>query len=300
MSPSAPPRANLHRALDAARGLLECGTDVRPPIDPLAIARGLGIKVCSSNQSNLDFSGCLMHSGSTWGILFRDDIPVPGFKRFTVAHELGHYEITAHHDVIFSGGPLHTSESGFTSHHWYEQEADHFAAELLMPADLFREAIRGTMIGLPAIKNLAETFETSITSTAIRYAQITPDPVAIIVSAEGRIRYCFASPCMKTIRADWIERATMVPTASETGRHFRAGAPFGAERQGRSYLSAWFQNATHDLEFDEDVIDLGRYGRTLTVLHAAELPDEQEWAEREAEDDPESDKFNQDGKRVRF
>jgi uncharacterized protein DUF955 len=266
----------------------------------VAIARDADIEVHAVSQGDLDFSGCLMRSGATWGILYRDDIPVSGFRRFTVAHELGHFEIAAHHGVIFSGAALHVSESGFTSHLWYEQEADHFAAELLMPSDLFRNEIRGAGIGLPAIKQLAETFDTSITSTAIRYAQLTPDPVVIVVSAEERIRYCFASQCMKSIRADWIERATQVPAVSETGRHFRNGAPFGAERNGRSDLSAWFPNATRDFEFEEDLIDLGRYGRTLTVLHATEIPDEEEWAEREAEDDPEIDKFNRDGKRIRF
>ena len=300
MTDRSAPRADLKRAADAAFGMLESLPVIRPPIDPLAIARDLGIEVQCASQGELDFSGCLMHSGTAWGILYRDDIPVSGFQRFTVAHELGHFEIAAHHDVIFSGGALHVSESGFTSHLWFEQEADHFAAELLMPEGLFCDAMRGTSIGLPAIKQLAETFGTSLTSTAIRYAKLSPDPVVIVVSAEERVRYCFASPCMRSIRADWIGRATMVPAASETGRHFQSGATFGAERDGRSFLSAWFPNATRELEFDEDVIDLGRYGRTLTVLHAAQIPDEEEWAEQQIEDDPEADKFNRDGKRIRY
>lgn len=300
MATRVPLRADLGRAVDAARGLLESLPAIQLPIDPVSIARGLGIEVRGVRQDGIDFSGCLMRAGGTWGILYRDDIPVSGFRRFTVAHELGHFEIAAHHDVILSGTAMHVSESGFTSHLWYEQEADHFAAELLMPEDLFRDAIRGTTIGLPAIKQLAETFNTSITSTAIRYAKLSPDPVAIVVSADERVWYCFASRCMRSIRADWIERATKVPAASETGRHFTPGEARDAEREGRSFLSAWFPNATRDLEFDEDVIDLGRYGRTLTVLHAAQIPDDEEWAEGGVEDDPEADKFNQDGKRIRF
>jgi len=293
-----PPKADLRRAADAARGLLESLPSIELPIDLVAIARGLDIEVRAAAQQEIDFSGCLMHVGGAWGILYRDDIPVPGFRRFTVAHELGHFEIAAHHAVIFSGASMHVSESGFTSHLWYEQEADHFAAELLMPEELFRDAIRNSAIGLPAIKHLAETFNTSLTSTAIRYAKLSPDPVAIVVSAEDRILYCFASPCMKAIRADWIERATKVPAASETGRHFKTGAPPGAEREGRSYLSAWFANAARDHEFAEDMVDLGRYGRTLTVLHAAQIPDEEEMLDQDLKDDPEAHKFNRDGKRI--
>jgi len=300
MATNVPPKADLRRAADAARGLLESLPSIELPIDPVAIARGLDIEVRAAVQQEIDFSGCLMHAGGAWGILYRDDIPVPGFRRFTVAHELGHFEIAAHHAVIFSGAATHVSESGFTSDLWYEQEADHFAAELLMPEDLFRDAIRNTTIGLPAIKHLAETFNTSLTSTAIRYAKLSPDPVAIVVSAEERIRYCFASPFMRAIRADWIERATKVPAASETARLLKGGAASSSEREGRSYLSAWFTNATRDLEFHEDVIDLGRYGRTLTVLHAAQIPDEEETAERALEDGLEADKFNRDGKRIRY
>lgn len=300
MPSSSLPKADLGRATDAARGLLGSLASIKLPIDPVALANDAGVEVKGVVQQDIDFSGCLVNAKGNWGILYRDDIPSDGFRRFTVAHELGHFEIAAHHAVIFSGVTMHVSDSGFTSHLWYEQEADHFAAELLMPGDLFRDAIRATTLGLPAIKKLAETFNTSLTSTAIRYAKLSPDPVAIIVSSGDRVQYCFTSPCMKGIRANWIERATKVPAASETGRHYKAGAPGGAERIGRSYLSAWFPNATRDLEFEEDLIDLGRYGRTLTVLHATQIPDEEEWAEREVENDPDADKFNQDGKRIRY
>jgi Zn-dependent peptidase ImmA (M78 family) len=300
MPSSSLPKADLARATDAARGLLESLPSISLPIDPVALARAAGVDVQGVMQLNIDFSGCLVNANGNWGILYRDDIPSDGFRRFTVAHELGHYEIAAHHAVIFSGVTMHVSDSGFTSHLWYEQEADHFAAELLMPEDLFREEIRATTLGLPAIKKLAETFNTSLTSTAIRYAKLSPDPVAIIVSSGDRIQYCFTSPCMKSIRANWIERATKVPAASETGRHFKAGTPGGAERQGSCYLSAWFTNASRDLQFNEDMIDLGRYGKTLTVLHATQIPDEEEMAQQDLEEDPDADKFNRDGKRVRF
>jgi hypothetical protein len=41
-----------------------------------------------------------------------------------------------------------------------------------------------------------------------------------------------------------------------------------------SLLSDWF-DGPHDIEMNEDVVGLGRYGRTLTVLFTSEvLPDE--------------------------
>src|SRR5260221_7390273 len=96
-----PQRADLRRAADAARGMLEGLPNIKLPIDPLAIARDLGIKLFPVIQEEIDFSGCLMHAEGNWGIVYRDDIPVSGFRRFTVAHELGHFEIAAHRAVIF-------------------------------------------------------------------------------------------------------------------------------------------------------------------------------------------------------
>lgn len=160
--------------------------------------------------------------------------------------------------------------------------------------------IRGKVIGLPAIQELAEQFETSLTSTAIRYAQFCPDPVAIIVSSKDRIKYCFTSKCMKQIRADYIERATPVPRSSVTYGMAREGGASGAERRGTSYASAWFEQPRREMQFAEEVVDLDRYGRTPTVLHAPTFPDEEEWGEIDAEEGPEADKFNRDGKRVRF
>jgi hypothetical protein len=293
-----PPKADRGRAVQAARELLENAKVVDAPVDPFAIARGMEIVLQPIDKENVDFSGCLLREGQVWGILYRNDINVEGFKRFTVAHELGHHEMTHHHDAIFANGNLHASQSNFTSNLWHEQEADCFAAELLMPSGLFTAAIHDTTIGLPAIKSLSDRFLTSLTSTAIRYAGLSHDPVAIIVSERSCILYCFTSPCMRTIRADYIERATRVPAGTETDRHFKSSPSPGDERQGRSYLSAWFEKPTRDLEFNEDVIDLGRYGKVLTVLHATEIPDEEEIEELDMEEDAEANKFNRDGKRI--
>jgi hypothetical protein len=38
----------------------------------------------------------------------------------------------------------------------------------------------------------------------------------------------------------------------------------------------------------------------VTVLHATDVPDEEEYAEQQIEEDPDVDNFNRDGKRIRF
>ena len=45
--------------------------------------------------------------------------------------------------------------------------------------------------------------------------------------------------------------------------------------EGDTDLQTWF-GGSRSIELREDVIGLGRYGKTLTVLHDIELPDEQD------------------------
>src|SRR5262249_24814595 len=155
---------------------------VRTPIDPFAIATQLEIEVRGSESLGDAFSGCLLVHGTTVGILYSTSIASRGFQRFTISHELGHHQLTQHHPLLFADGGKDLSQSNFTSQDWKEAEADHFAAELLMPEPLFRKAINGVAIGHEGVKALADQFETSLTSTAIRYAQMTPDPVAIVMT----------------------------------------------------------------------------------------------------------------------
>jgi IrrE N-terminal-like domain len=56
-------------------------------------------------------------------------------RRFTIAHEIGHF--------VLHPGRLAPERGGAVNEAWQEQEreADQFAAELLMPEDLVREAV---------------------------------------------------------------------------------------------------------------------------------------------------------------
>jgi hypothetical protein len=284
--------ADRARAAAAARDLLSTQNWTTAPVDPFDLARRLEVPVRAIDTT--DFSGCLMRQGEQFAIFHSTAIDNEGFRRFTIGHELGHREMIHHHDHLFDAGGLHASRSNFVSNEWYEQEADAFSAELLMPEEMFRREMKKHGIGLAAIKSFAGTFQTSLTSTAIRYAQMTGDPVIVLVSEGGKILYNFRSECVQRFRPGFMARNAPVPVKSETGKLLRAGAPSNREKEGDSYLSAWFDGAD-DLKFYEDVIELGGYGKTLTVLHTLELPD------REDPDEEEDDGgINPDGKRYRF
>ena len=111
-------------------------------------------------------------------------------KRFSVAHELGHYFLDGYVQHLFAGGQfLHKSESGFISKNPYGREADAFAAAMLMPKALFRAASAKAGEGLDAITYLAETCGTSLTATSIRCAKLSDSPLAVVCSSGDKIHF---------------------------------------------------------------------------------------------------------------
>jgi len=248
----------------------------KPPVLPIQIAEDQGIFVQSSDRLQTGCSGCLMKQGDTFGILYTNRLDNKGFIHFTVAHELGHYFLESHQKAFFSSGSrVHYSQSGFVSYDRYEVEADHFAAAFLMPEVMFTEALGRTGEGLEELQALAESFCTSLTATAIRYAELSPNPVVIVVSEGDHICYALASASIRDLDKVWMpEKGALLPPQSVTARFNRNPDNIQKARksEGYSQLDDWIDE-TPAVEVKEDVIGLGGYGRTLTVLFADELPD---------------------------
>lgn len=249
------------------------------PVDPFAIAEQHGIVVQVKPTATPGVSGFLMKVGDQFGIMYATHIQNDGFIRFSVAHELGHYFLPGHPDYLFAGGnELHESRSGFVSGDSYELEADYFAAGLLMPETLFVGALRQTGLGFTAIESLAKTCKTSITATAIRFTKYTDDPVAAVVSSGTRIDYCFMSEALKRTRGfTWLRKGEPIPVGTETHRFNRdsTNVTSGRKVEGLTALDRWFSDAP-EIEMKEDVVGLGNYGKTLTVLFTDEVIDDED------------------------
>ena len=247
------------------------------PVDPLQIADKLGIEVEGLPPEKKTVSGTLIRAGNAFGIQYATYIGSPGFQNFCVGHELGHYSIPGHPEKLLASG-IHESHAGFTSSDRCEQEADHFAAGLLMPSFLFDPAMDQVQSGLAAIEALSSQCSTSLTATAIRYAQRTPEAVAVIVSEGNMVRYCFMSDELKEIKGlSWIRKDTPLPRDTATYRfnQLQDNVLKGAGAEGETTLSHWF-DCDRPFGVYEEVRGLGQYGRTLTVLSIDELPDEED------------------------
>lgn len=246
------------------------------PIDPFEIARRLDINLRPLPSSAGGASGLLIHVNGVFGIGFPTHIDNKGFKHFSVAHEIGHYRLPGHIDAVLDDDGRHYSNAQYRSADRYEQEADHFASALLMPANLIAAAIPRDSEGLPAIEALQEKCETSLESTAIRYTQICEDPVAVIRSTGTIIDYAFMSRCLKDFRGiEWIRKGTPLPSNSITAdfNANRKNIDLGKRDEGQSSYEDWF-DVSQRQEIFEEVVGLGSYGKTLTILTGMEDPDE--------------------------
>lgn len=136
------------------------------PIQVMPIAKELGLKVYTVGGWPEDVSGKILRDkergGSSGYAIYVNALHAPVRRRFTIAHEIGHYVL--HRSLIGDGveddGLYRSKLSG-----GIEAEANRFAAELLMPLPLLQNKLDA---GEDSVANLAETFEVSKSSMSIR------------------------------------------------------------------------------------------------------------------------------------
>lgn len=161
----------IDNAKKQARKLLAKYGSPNKPTDVEHIADELGIKIVPypfSDEGQDGISGVFFKQGKRLFLGVRSD-DHNHRKRFTIAHEIGHYTLHSedmlHYDraeiypeYVFyrQSGTIPTSE---------EREANFFAAELLMPQELVETCIGK---GMNTIEQLADFFDVSEQAMTIR------------------------------------------------------------------------------------------------------------------------------------
>ena len=260
---------NLKMARQTAEALLRDDGITTLPVNPFAIAASRDILVEGKPENVEGVSGMLLRHGNDFCIVYATHIPSPSFQRFSVAHELGHYCLPGHVDQVLKGG-VHVSRAGFVTADPYELEADHFAAGLLMPSAPFREALDAHDPGLDALTAVADQCKTSLTATAIRYAELADSAIAVIMSTSGVIDYCFLSESMKSLpNRDWLRKGSQLPVGTATARLAEQSARVRSSERVADEIDVrdWL-GGTRSVAVSEESVGLGRYGKVLTILVA--------------------------------
>lgn len=171
----------LQIALEKAKQVLDDNFVIEPPVDvyQLAVNSGLDIRIGLFPDDYRTVSGFInIENGSPVMYVNQDD--ASNRQKFTIAHELGHWLL--HEDEIRTNperAVLFRMAIGESNKDPIEQQANAFAAELLVPMDMFEK------VKFKSVKELAELFEVS--QDVIGYRKVASENVARVKADTARI-----------------------------------------------------------------------------------------------------------------
>jgi len=218
------------------------------PIQPRQIAERLGIWVWEREIEG-DYDGYLIRVGDVFGILINSAIKSEARKNFTVAHELGHYELDQHKKT--NSTCLIDEMYNSTLSRQEELRANQFAVELLMPKRQFLADVNQMKeVGWEAIDALAAKYCTSLTSTSIRYVRFSPRICAIVLSEKGRIKYFAYSKAFSSDDNCYLLKDMPLNNGSHAKSLFDSGLTDVEEISGEVPLSCWFKGDSQTMLFE--------------------------------------------------
>ena len=207
--------------------------------------------------------GKIMYDSDCGIIKLSNNIKEAGQKRFTLAHELGHYfneyelrtnPVYRHIDRILS----------FNTQNKYEDDANEFAAELLMHRIWFNKLCKDRFVSMELLKEIAGYFNVSLTAAAFRYTEIGKYPTAIIYSTNYKIRWKVFHDYFPF---KFIRYNSNIPAQSAASDFYK-----GNEMQTCEDLieaKYWFpedRNIKEDIYLYEQNLAMPNYNSVLTLL----------------------------------
>jgi hypothetical protein len=204
----------------------------------------------------------LLRKGPRGLIRVNRDIPEPGRKRFAIAHELGHW--TMHRESQVNACTDQNMVAKYKASA-AEVEANYFAAELLMPSDLFAPRIRRGRPSFSLITSLADEFSTSVTAAAIRYAEVSDDYCAVVVSEGGRVRWWRGSE--RFAERYWIEPGTPLGPETVAGSLFVGDPPPRGPQEVEDDSWAERRDGGEPETLLEEAFPLHAYNQVISLLY---------------------------------
>lgn len=185
-------------------------------------------------------------------------------KRFTIAHEMGHF-------FNERGNGKGSYRCGFNEFYGLlrnnerESNANYFAAELLMYEKWFIDFIKGKKINKKIMIDTANYFNVSLSAAAIRYSEIGTEPIAVIMSKDSIIKWVSIN---EKFKIHFIRCNVSVSELSYAFDYFK-GDPIPAEPEDVP-ARAWFNESFYIKDSDrvnEFHIPFPNYNSLLTILY---------------------------------
>ncbi|MEL6243481.1 MAG: ImmA/IrrE family metallo-endopeptidase [Pseudomonadota bacterium] len=260
-----------------AKAILEQLPDGTVKIPVREIAKAIDIyEIREARLSGLEGALIVPRDKSEGAILINGDRH-ENRKRYTIAHEIGHYVHPFHRANSPDGFRCRAKDLAVEKakpndqHSRMEQQANEFAAELLMPARSVAEFIRASGdADLANILELAQRHEVSREAAARRYIPRIGDPAAVVFSKAGVVRY---ARCNEFFPGLSVARGQPVPQNSVSAL---SNADIGEVTDSIEVDGlAWLNDAAGVCLFEQTLAQKNGFRMTLLT---AELDDtDEEW-----------------------
>lgn len=175
----------------------------------------------------------MLRKGTKGIIRVSDKINNVGRRRFTIAHEFGHFILH-----VKAGESFHCTDDDIAA--WYEQQkpmehsANLFAAELLMPTKFVGSFVNSNPFDANHIRELGEDYKVSFMAAALRFIEfVKHDQCAIVKSQYGKV--CWFKPS-RTFDY-YIEIGSPVSDFTCASNYFKYGSLHSKPEQVQAF--AW-------------------------------------------------------------
>jgi hypothetical protein len=243
-----------HFPIDVIGLARECSAQ-RFPGDAITLAAGADLP---------GFDGALYRAPagkSGWGIVYNDALTSLGRINFTLAHEFGHYLL---HRTDYPQGVKCSAQDVVrwdSAYAQIEQQANRFAANLLMPLDDFRRQIgpRAT-VDLDMISYCADRYRVSLIAAILRWLAYTDRRAVLVVSRDGFILWSRASAM--ALKTGAFFRASVGPVEIPAGSLAATRDQFVDGRAGLEHgPGVWFGEPLKEMTIFSE-----QYDFTITLL----------------------------------
>jgi IrrE N-terminal-like domain len=170
---------------------LRAELQIAPKVDLDHLAGQLGLTIVEVESKS--FEGALLRSSRTLSgrILLRSGIRELGRRRFTIAHEIGHYILHRNQQMPCSPGVIESWKEGQPTP---EREADTFASELLLPMNDVTQYINNRWPSMEVVAHVADHFGSSLMAAGRKFCDVASQACAIVWSSQRQIRWFHGSP----------------------------------------------------------------------------------------------------------
>lgn len=212
---------------EIARRIHELSPDMPQNFTIEDVCRQLDIESIEEKAVTSFEAMLLMDENKAWGAIVLAEGRKPERRRFSIAHELGHFLIPTHKGHAGDGFSCSIADLrvGDTREHdrrlRIEAEANRFAAHLLMPPARIRSALTFRQPDLREIVSLADEFGVSREAMARGYIDAHRETLAVVILHRGLIDRIYRGESFPWIEPRYRQSA---PTRSiATGHDLQPG-----------------------------------------------------------------------------